>query len=387
MTIAYALRGGLTVACVVSLLAAATLAQQPTSQDRARAEAAAKRAADRLKALQKESDELAARERTILQDLRKLEVDRQIKIEELARLDREMKETTARITAAGDRAKALKDQAELQRPDVEARLGQLYRMGGPGYWRLLLNVDDMRSVGRAYRTASAMMAIDRARIQQHQKTLEDLSKEQAALRARSEELQKLQRAAAQARAALDRAVRARAALVDSIDVRRDLNAQLAGELQAAQQQLQASVVQLEKGQPSQVTLPLRPFQGALAWPAQGTVRRPFQRAARGASPSGAVSNGIELAVAEGQPVRAVHEGTVAFADQFTGYGNLVIIEHSKGSYSLYGHLQSLNIGRGDRVNAGTNVGTSGRNPSGNPALYFELRVDGAAVDPLQWLKR
>jgi murein hydrolase activator len=387
MTMAAMLRGAMAALCAASLLAAVPAAQPPAPQDRARAEAAAKRAADRLKALQKESDELAARERTILQELRKLEVDRQIKVEEVASIDRDVKATTARIAEAGDRATALEKQAELQRPDIEARLGQLYRMGGPGYWRLLLNVDDMRSVGRAYRTASAMMAIDRARIQEHQKTLEDLSKEQAALRGRSEELQKLQRTAVQARASLDRAVRARTALVDSIDVRRDLNAQLAGELHVARQQLQASVAQLEKGQPAQVTLPLRPFQGALAWPARGTVRRPFQRRAAGASPPAGVSNGIELAAAEGQPVRAVHDGTVAFADQFTGYGNLVIIEHGNRSYSLYGHLESLNVSRGEKVDAGTNVGTSGRNPSGNPALYFELRVDGAAVDPLQWLKQ
>jgi septal ring factor EnvC (AmiA/AmiB activator) len=363
-------------------------ARQATPQERARAEAAQKRAADRIKALQKESDELAARERTILQELRKLEVDRQLKVEEVARLDREMKETARQIAEAGERARALEREADLQRPDVEARLVQLYRMGGAGYWRLLLDVDDLRSVGRAYRTASAMMAIDRARIQEHQQTLEGVARERAALQARSEALTKLQRQAVLARAALDRAVAARAALVDSIDVRRDLNAQLAGELQGAQQQLQASIAQLERGgRPAAIALPLRPFQGALAWPAKGTVRRRFGRRGGTGAASAVVSNGVELEVAEGQPVRAVHEGTVAYADQFTGYGNLVIVEHGNRSYSLYGYLQALAVSRGDRVEAGTNVGTSGRNPGGNPGLYFELRVDGAAVDPLQWLKR
>ena len=90
---------------------------------------------------------------------------------------------------------------------------------------------------------------------------------------------------------------------------------------------------------------------------------------------------------EGQPVRAVHDGTVAFADRFTGYGNLVIIDHGNQSYSLYGHLSSLSVGRGDHVAPQTELGLSGRNPSGNAALYFELRVDGRAVDPLQWLKK
>jgi murein hydrolase activator len=94
-----------------------------------------------------------------------------------------------------------------------------------------------------------------------------------------------------------------------------------------------------------------------------------------------------VSLAEGQPVRAVHEGVVAYADQFTGYGNLVILDHGDGAYSLYGYLGPMDVTRGDRVDAQARLAASGRNPSGNPALYFELRVDGAAVDPLQWLKR
>jgi septal ring factor EnvC (AmiA/AmiB activator) len=98
-------------------------------------------------------------------------------------------------------------------------------------------------------------------------------------------------------------------------------------------------------------------------------------------------NGIELSLPEGAPVQAVHEGTVAYADLFTGYANLVIIEHADKSYSLYGHLSGVSVKKGDRVDAGTTVGLAGRNPAGNPSLYFELRVDGRPVDPLHWLKR
>jgi murein hydrolase activator len=105
------------------------------------------------------------------------------------------------------------------------------------------------------------------------------------------------------------------------------------------------------------------------------------------SPGPAVRNGIELSLPEGQPVHAVHGGTVAYADLFTGYANLVIVEHGDQNYSLYGHLSSLSVKKGDRVEAGTTVGLAGRNPAGNPSLYFELRVDGRPVDPVQWLKR
>jgi septal ring factor EnvC (AmiA/AmiB activator) len=134
-------------------------------------------------------------------------------------------------------------------------------------------------------------------------------------------------------------------------------------------------------------LPLRPFRGALPWPAAGVVVGRFGRQTNSRFGTSIARSGIEISLADGQPVRAVHEGTVAFADQFTGYGNLIIVDHGDGAYSLYGYLSSLDVARGAHVDAQTPVGSSGRDPSGNPALYFELRVDGKPVDPLQWLKR
>ena len=136
-------------------------------------------------------------------------------------------------------------------------------------------------------------------------------------------------------------------------------------------------------------LPLRPFQGALPWPAAGIVTSRFGRQKPTAASAPRIArNGIEIALGEGQTVRAVHEGVVAYADQFTGYGNLVIVDHGDGAYSLYGYL--IVAGRRPGRPSSTprrRLAASGRNPSGNPALYFELRVDGSRVDPLQWLKR
>jgi septal ring factor EnvC (AmiA/AmiB activator) len=376
----------LLAAAIVWALAATLAAQAPPAQDRARVDAAAERAAERIGVLQREADALAAQERTLLVELRTLEVERELKGVELTIIERELTATRGQIQQTITRAAALRDVADTERPEVEARLVQIYKMGQAGYWRMLLDLDDLRSLGRAYRTAAALTRIDRDRVQQHVATLDQLARERKALEAKAVEIAKLQEKAVVARTALARAAAARSALIDSIDARRDLNAQLTGELEAAAQKLQSSVAQLA-GRSSVVALPLRPFRGALAWPADGVVVGRFgrQRATRfGTTIS---RNGIELSLPEGQPVRAVHEGMVAFADQFTGYGNLVILDHGDGAYSLYGHLSSLAVARGDRADALATLGTTGRNPGGNPALYFELRVDGKPVDPLQWLKK
>jgi murein hydrolase activator len=377
----------LTAVAVFAAWHLSAAAQTPLPTDRERADAAAKRTAARLRSLQREADALAAQERTLLVELRKLEVDRQISIEQLGRIERDRLVTQKKLDAAEQRSADLARTAEAQLPDVEARLVQLYKMGRAGYWRLLLNVEDMQALGRAYRTASTLTAMDRARVDEYYKTLDALARERKALHARAEEIAALQAEATRARAALDKALAARTALVASIDARRDLNAQLMGKLQAAQQRLQASVAQMEAGRGAGTVLPLRPFQGDLPWPASGTVIRRFGRQSNSRFGTTVVRNGIDVAVVDGQTVRSIHEGTVVFADQFAGYDNLVIVDHGGRSYSLYGYLASIDVSRGQHVDAQAVLGAAGRDPSGNPALYFELRVDGTAVDPLQWLRK
>ena len=361
------------------LLGVALAAQQPPAR---RPQSPSERAAERIRQLQREAEALVAQESQLLVELRKLELERQIKVEEVANIEREQKETSHQLEDAAERAMALQLIAEADRPDVEARLVQLYKLGRAGYWRLLLDVDDVRSLGRVYRTAAAMTHLDRERIQAHQRTLEALAKERLTLQARAKELQALEGQATRARAALDRAVQSRTALVESIDQRRDLNAQWTGELQAAQQRLQTSIAQLDD-----TSLPFRPFKGALPWPSRGAISSRFGRQPSSRFGTSIVRNGVEIAAAESQPVRAVHEGVVAFADQFTGYGNLIIVEHGDGAFSLYGHLSSMAVQKGAKVELQTLLGHVGRNPNGTPALYFELRIDGKPVDPLQWLQK
>lgn len=361
------------------LLCTIALAQSPEQR---KPQTPSQRAAERIRALQREAEALVTQESQLLVELRKLELERQMKVEELTDIERQRRETSHQLEDAAGRAEALRLIADADRPDVEARLAQLYKLGRAGYWRLLLDVEDVRSIGRVYRTAAAMTRMDRDRIQAHQRTLDALAKERLSLQARAKELAGLEAQATRARAALDHAVQTRTALVDSIDRRRDLNAQWISELDAAQQRLQTSIAQLDG-----TSLPFRPFQGVLPWPARGAVSSRFGRQPSSRFGTSIVKNGIEIGIPDTQPVRAIHEGVVAFADQFTGYGNLVIVEHGDGAFSLYGHLSTMEVQKGAHVEALTVLGRSGRNPNGVPALYFELRVDGKPVDPLQWLQK
>ena len=345
-----------------------------------------KRVTERLAALNGEAEALAGREKTLLNELRQLEIERQIKTEEVAAMDEALATVRRELAQATNRIVALGTAAGSQQPDVEDRLVRLYKMGQAGYWRLLLDVRDLQAMGRAYRTAAALTRLDRDRVRQHGQTMDALKAGRAAIETRLRRIAELQTRSATARAALERAVTSRRALIASVESRRDLAAQLAAELDAAHLRLQATLAQSTDGAAT-FTVPLRPFRGELPWPADGIVTGRFGRQQAGRVAGIDFSrHGIELSLAEGQPVTAVHEGVVTHSGPFTGFGQLVIVDHGGGASSLYGHLSALIVTKGDRVSAGSRVGLSGRNPGGNPSVYFELRIDGKAVDPLQWLR-
>ncbi len=97
--------------------------------------------------------------------------------------------------------------------------------------------------------------------------------------------------------------------------------------------------------------------------------------------------GIFLATPEGQDVKAVTRGRVAYADWLRGFGLLVVLDHGGGLMTLYAHNQSLYKGVGDRVEAGEAIAASGN--TGGPAqsgLYFEIREHGEPRNPLDWCR-
>src|SRR5438552_10047625 len=155
------------------LLLVPIVAQQA---DRARTEALARRAGERLQALQREADRLASDERTLLNELRKLEVDRQLKSEEVKRLDAEAAAVTDELNETTERMEALRTSEAAAVPELRSRIVEIYKLGQARYLRLLLSAPDLRQIGRASRTVAALAKLDRDRVLSHQRTLDELKR-------------------------------------------------------------------------------------------------------------------------------------------------------------------------------------------------------------------
>ena len=337
-----------------------------------------------MRALQREAEQLAGESRTLVGELRKLEVERDLRAEEARAAEAAAEESRQALQRAIESLTALEAQRQAQLPDLQAQLVDIYKRGRTGYARLLFGGSGLRDFARATRAVSALASINEKRVTEHRRTLEALRRERATLEQQAAELAARETKARDARVAADRAVAARTALIARIDSRRDLNAQYVGELQVAYERLQQQLA-ANGGKVAPGVIPLRPFRGALEWPVAGRVTGRFGQAA-GRLGGTAVRNGMEIAAPEATPVRAVHGGTIGYAEPFSGFGTLVIVDHGANNYSLYGYLGATSVQRGDVVESGAELGRVGLAPAGPSALYFEMRIDGRSVDPLQWLK-
>jgi murein DD-endopeptidase MepM/ murein hydrolase activator NlpD len=97
-------------------------------------------------------------------------------------------------------------------------------------------------------------------------------------------------------------------------------------------------------------------------------------------------DGIDIDVPEGTTVYASSGGEVYFYGEQPGYGNVVILEHDGGFYTLYGHLKSALVTKGQYVEKGQRIALSGNTGiSSGPHLHFELRNGEFAVDPMSFL--
>jgi murein DD-endopeptidase MepM/ murein hydrolase activator NlpD len=111
----------------------------------------------------------------------------------------------------------------------------------------------------------------------------------------------------------------------------------------------------------------------------GMRRNPFNGEGR------EVHEGLDIAVDFGTPVTATADGLVIYAAPHAGYGNLVIVYHSNGITSRYGHLSRISVEAGQRVKRGDQIGNAGSTGrSTGPHVHYEIRENDQAVDPLRY---
>lgn len=347
----------------------------------------------------KNLSELQVKEGSVLQTLNKIQTDLERSRKELSAANAKLGSLTAELRAEEAEAQRLGQSIAARRALWEKRAAALYRWQKDGAAVTIFNGDG--SLGdflRRRKYLAAAIAFDRDLVgkleeeSQHREILrESLARKQS-------ELNEQKKALSVARAAVSREAEKKKLLLGSLRREKTTRERALREMEAAAQRLQKMMEEIARralNKPKQQPTPapstgtgLEALRGRLDWPVRGTVSAPFGKYKHPEFATEIFRNGIDIDAPEGEEIRAVEKGTVVYADRFSGYGKMVIVDHGERYYTIYGHLSEILKKTGDEVRHGEVLARAGDSDSlGGSKLYFELRKDGRPVDPLPWLRK
>lgn len=235
---------------------------------------------------------------------------------------------------------------------------------------------------------------DRLLIKDYGGALERLNEQQTEITRQKETILGRQRTIEVKKAQLESRKRTKASLLAEVKGKKDLYREALHELEESSVSLWAMIKKSEQERKAAAAPPppaaaprvASSDKNRLPWPVEGQVITRFGMQRHPQFGTMVYRRGIEIEAREGEPVRAVSDGQVAYADWYKGYGKLVIIEHGAGLYTLYGNLSRLDLKKDERVAKGQVLGLAGDTGSlKGSKLYFEIRQNGQARDPLAWL--
>ncbi|QQR43029.1 peptidoglycan DD-metalloendopeptidase family protein [Myxococcus xanthus] len=288
-----------------------------------------------------------------------------------------------RVLLAEREQAVLAEALKLQLRRLSPRLRTLYRLMRRRPLEVLLSAEDFAALVWRARALEASMSgdlellrtVQRVARLQRQATRE-LERLQASLAARMAFLQEQERLARMQQEGLEE-------VVGTLAGEAELARRAVRELEQADAELTRMVQDLKE---LPATSGFGALRGRLPRPVSGIVEVGFGKVVNPRFNTVTVQKGLDIRAAAGTPVRAVAEGTVAYAGALRGYGNLLILDHGDGYHTLMAHLSSITPELGGVVLPGDVVGEVGDTGSLKGAyLYFEVRKGGQAVDPALWL--
>jgi septal ring factor EnvC (AmiA/AmiB activator) len=359
---------------------------EPETSAQAKAKLAAVRAriaelTNRIGSQLKQRDALSARVRESELDI----AEKRQKVDELhaAQAAAERRRTDLRMEQTRNQ-----NALQAERASLAAQVRAAYMIGRQQELKLLLNQNNPASLGRTL-TYYGYFAEQRAQkigaIEAEEVRLQELVVQ---IDAQSRELLSLEEQTTREIAGLQQARAERSSAVAALNKTLAGSNQELGNLKREEQAVEALVADLARvlqDFPVDATQSFDHMRGKLPWPVRGQVSARYQTP-RDNTGAGVRWNGVMIDASRGAKVQAPFFGRVVYADWLQGLGLLMILAHSGGYMTLYGHAEVLYKSVGDWVAPGDVIASLSDSESASPQLYFEIREGRKTVDPKVWLK-
>lgn len=339
-----------------------------------------------------------------------LEINRNLEQKEadLGKLDRDLRGVESSLDKTGREIERVTVEADRKKQEIDRRLVSLYKAGELGALRMFFSSESFPQMAENIRYMRSIVENDKKIFAEYKEKIDRLRLLKVDLERDAARKERIKGGIALKKREIEQEKSKKAAYL--IKVRKDRASYEASlrELKANAARLQVMLERLEAlsrrklssrhekpgGRPKpRAELPPVPDRGfasqkgRMHLPVKGEVVESYGKHKHAEFNSYTFSKGLSISAGAGSEVRSIYEGTVIFADYFKGYGNMVIVDHGGGYFSLYAHAAKILKKVGSEVAKNDVVATVGDTDSTKgPILYFEIRHQGKPLDPAGWVR-
>lgn len=346
------------------------------------------------------------------------EIDRSLeqRKSELGRLDRDLKGVESSLVTTGDEIGRATEDANRKKQEIVRRLSSLYKAGELGTLRMFFSSESIPRMAENSRYMKSIVENDRKIFAEYNEKIRRLRglkvnlerdaarkeriKNEIAFKKREVEQEKNRKAAYLTKVRSDRAsyeaslkeLNANASRLQSMLARLEAMSRKRLASRHARKPTSRTPGKPAQKLPGEVLPPVSDHgfasqRGRMSLPVRGSIIESYGKHKHPEFDSYTFSKGLSIAAGAGTEIRCIYDGTVVFADYFKGFGNMVIVDHGGGYFSIYAHAARILKRVGSQVTKNDCVATVGDvDSSRGPFLYFEIRHQGRPLDPAGWVR-
>ncbi|MGH7834158.1 MAG: murein hydrolase activator EnvC family protein [Candidatus Binatia bacterium] len=331
-------------------------------------------------------------EGSVLQALEKIDGELENKTQRLKRISKRLEAYGADLKKKEEESKRIAAALNARKELLKKRLRALYKWSRGANFLILLN--DSASPAdllRRRRYLERTLEHDQELIRHYAGESTRYESLKAEVMRKSQSLDKERRALLEVKEEIRSEGEKKRQLLASLRREKEARVRAIRELEQAASRLQKMLDEMSRKaalKPVPRGTGFEAMKGNLDYPVRGEVVEGFGKTKHPDFSAEFFRKGIDIEAPLGEAVKAVEGGNVIFADRFSGYGKMVIIDHGQRYYTVYAHLSEILKSAGQAVQKGDAIGQVGDSDSLRGArLYFEIRKDGKPLDPVSWLRK
>ncbi len=307
----------------------------------------------------------------------------------IQQLNQQIRSGEKQLTELRQQSEAKKNELLTQKAAIRELMISTYKSQRQPDVKLWLNADDPHTLARLLAYANYLTNAQQAQAEGFIKNLHALQEKTRQIASKTEQVKQLKSEVKAQQASEQAAKVKRTQILASVNQELTSSDRRLARLNEDHAKLGVVIKEIEKtiAMVDHISAkePFNSLQSRLPWPVQGKLRHAYRSRINNSSLR---RDGVFIATGENEPVKAVQDGRVVFADWLRGFGLLIIVDHGNQYLTLYGQNHSLLKETGNWVRKGDQLALTGASGGAEESgLYFEVRHNGKPLDPAKWLSR